>query len=156
MKKIAKELKRSARQALQQKSKILAHRVSSLAFMIFQLHDICGLDDQEVQEIDAMFRVMASSLGELDLVEHQIKYASRLAEYEGDLLYEEMHKLFSICDEIHALVSLGFGSEEEQMEQLAKSLRSRFNRQPGIASLVADDRREDWNRGLWWYQSCSK
>jgi hypothetical protein len=86
------------------------------------------------------------------LVENQAKYAIRLSEARGELTYEEMHKLFSICDEVWALTKLGLTCEEDLLERFSDSVRDRLKQEPTKARLVAEDRQEPWSRRLWWYE----
>jgi hypothetical protein len=85
-----------------------------------------------------------------NLLERHIKYAIKLASSEEELLYEEMHKLFSLCDEIEALRFLGLKVSPALEKELVKALRLRFKREKRKAHLVAEDRFERWKTG-WWY-----
>jgi hypothetical protein len=38
-----------------------------------------------------------------ELAAYQVRCATRVASAPGDLIYEEMHKLFSLLDEVYAL-----------------------------------------------------
>lgn len=60
-----------------------------------------------ISAIDS-FKVKVEELGFVDITETQMRYAIRLATYEGELLQEERHKLASLCEEVEALRSLGF------------------------------------------------
>jgi hypothetical protein len=66
-------------------------------------------------------------------------------------MYEEMHKLFGLCDEIHALRSLGFSAETALLEKFERDVRARFIAEPKTARLAASYNVEPWNRDLWWY-----
>jgi hypothetical protein len=85
------------------------------------------------------------------MVQNQIEYAIRLASDQGDLLYEEMSKLFSLRDEIEALKTLGYVGDREGYIRCEQALRNRFQREKRKAQLVAQDRANQWNRGWWWY-----
>lgn len=85
-----------------------------------------------------------------DVLDHQMTYAIRLSGWDGELLYEEIHKLFSLCEEIHALKELSLPFSVELYEQFEKSVRMRFQLEPGKARMVAHDKKEDWNVNLWW------
>ena len=89
--------------------------------------------------------------GMKDLISTQAAYAKRLASSPGPLLYEEMHKLFSLCDEIRALRYLGLTLTISECEDLEAAIRERFSIERGKAKLVAEDRVERWNREWWWY-----
>ena len=86
-----------------------------------------------------------------DLLAHQMSYAQRLADSEGPLLYEEMHKLFSLRDEIHAMRVLGLPADDGALAAVDAALRRRFAAESNKARLVAEDMVERWNRELWWY-----
>lgn len=86
-----------------------------------------------------------------DVLENQVNYAVRLARDAHDLLYEEMHKLFSLLDEIHALRTIGLTVAPRAIEELNSAVRTRFEMQASVAALVAKDRVEDWCQTLWWY-----
>jgi len=86
-----------------------------------------------------------------DLPATQLLYAMRLADSSGPLLYEELHKLFSLCDETHALRTLGFQADPTLHERFELAVRSRFHRQSAEARLVAEDKAAAWNADLWWY-----
>jgi hypothetical protein len=87
-----------------------------------------------------------------DVVSHQANYAIKLAQTSRLIEYEEMHKLFSIVDELMALKSLGFEIQESLFEEVSRSQRDRFQKEPGKSSLVAEDKVENWNRDFWWYK----
>jgi len=85
------------------------------------------------------------------LLRGQVDYATKLANWPGELLYEEMHKLFSLCDTIQALEGLGVEPRPELAESYAAAVRNRFTREPHKARLVAEDKLETWKAGFWWY-----
>lgn len=85
------------------------------------------------------------------LIDTQARYAKSLASSPGKLLYEEMHKLFSLCDEIRALRYLGLATATAEYEELEAALRERFSTEREKAKLVAQDKAEIWNRDSWWY-----
>jgi hypothetical protein len=94
-------------------------------------------------------RVMSKPEGEL--LANQTRYASRLASAPGKLIYEEIHKLFSLLDEVHALRATGHSADEALLQQMNVDVRARFAAQREEVRLVAEDRVEDWNRSFWWY-----
>jgi hypothetical protein len=104
----------------------------------------------DIDSLKERFGRSLTAWGLDDLLPRQIQYAIRLARSEGDLLYEEMHKLFSLRDEIDALQSFGLRAEQELEQELEKALRDRFRREGSKAHLVAQDRFEEWKTG-WWY-----
>jgi hypothetical protein len=86
-----------------------------------------------------------------DSLEQQARYASRLASAPGNLIYEEMHKLFSLLDDVHALRAAGHSADAVLLQQMDADARARFAAQRKMARLVAEDRAEEPNRSLWWY-----
>ena len=130
----------------------LPHQASSVAMNIFLMstvHD--AAEDPRVRSLRENLREVIQSSGMDNLLERQLSYASRLASAPGELLYEEMHKLFSLCDEIHALGSLGFSAEAASRERFERDVRARFLAEPKAARLAASYNVEPWNRDLWWY-----
>jgi hypothetical protein len=94
--------------------------------------------------------IQASGLG--DVLGKHIEYAKRLAMASGELEYEEMHKLFSLRDEIEALGAILGSLDEQARGAVDGALRHRFAVEPRKASLVAEDRLEDWKARWWWYE----
>jgi hypothetical protein len=130
----------------------LAHQAGAVAMDLFCLRSLHGLtDDPQVDALVAKFgeRLREAELD--DLLHHQMRYAVRLASATGPLSYEEMHKLFSLCDQIHAIRSLGLPLESPPIGDFDAAVHDRFAAQRRTAVLVAEDRAEWWNRELWWY-----
>lgn len=130
----------------------LPHQAATVAMNLFLLTQVHGLaEDPRVTALQDRFH---EALGDRSLdtvLADQLDYASRLATAPGPLLYEEMHKLFSLADEIHALRGLGGVADDVRLRRFDSELRIRLAAQAGPAHLVAEDRAEDWNRDLWWY-----
>jgi len=130
----------------------LPHQAGAIAMNLFLLSTVCRLaKDPRVADLQEKFRQAIHSAPFEDLLANEVRYASRLARAPGLLIYEEMHKLFSLCDEVHALVALGYEPDEELAQRFEDDVRSRFAAQPKDAHLVAVANAEDWNRSLWWY-----
>jgi hypothetical protein len=129
----------------------LPHQASNVAMNLFLLTHVHGLGN-DARVSDLQKRLVAAVLDEqIDLPSVQLRYAIRLAEAPGRLEYEELHKLLSLADEIYGLRALGFAAEPESVEELERALRARFTAQRRDARMAAEDRVEDWSRGLWWY-----
>ena len=129
----------------------LPHQAAALAMQLFLLR----LDPEENRSesqrlVDEFFRCVPL-WGMEDLLSVQVEYARRLAASPGTLEYEEMHKLFSLCDEIQALKELGMRVTAAEMDNLEAALQARFRAEPKKARLAADDKVEDWTRESWWY-----
>jgi hypothetical protein len=103
------------------------------------------------KEIVDAVRQYCATYGFDDLLANQMAYAVRLASAPRDLEYEEIHKLFSLCDEIEALRLFGFDVSEPQDSELFQAITGRFQRQPTKAKQVA---KEIWKNRVpnrWWY-----
>jgi hypothetical protein len=118
-------------------------------FLLADVHQLRG--DPQVRELIEQYFEKLKTSGREDVLAHQLRYASRLAQSAGDLGYEELHKLFSLLDEIHALRALGLQSNEADDERTDAGIRVRLARQRSMARQVAEDRAEAWSRSLWWY-----
>lgn len=81
----------------------------------------------------------------------QAEYALKPAESKSDLEYEEMHKLFSLCDEIYALDFLGLPLDVSLRRRFEQGVMRRFERERQKARNVAADKYEWWKEGIWWY-----
>lgn len=130
----------------------LPHQAVSIAMDLFFLIRAFGSKEPLVDDLVQSFFVSLSGWGMEDLLATQIDYARTLAAAPGELEYEEMHKLFSICDEIQAMREIGLSIEDSELEDLATVLRSRFLSEARKARLVAEDKAEEWNREWWWYR----
>lgn len=128
------------------------HFAAALAYDIVELLARCGNGaEPDGAQYRSRFLDSLQREGITDLVGEQVAYALRLASYDGDLGYEEMHKLFSLCDEIEALRALGLMFSDGDRRALMSALEQRFGREPRKARLVAEDRWEEWKREWWWY-----
>ena len=130
----------------------LPHQASSIGMNLFLLvHVLSYGEEDEVKDLLSNFRTLLPTWGFENLVSRQMNYAVRLAEAEGDLLYEELHKLLSICDEIHGLMKLGLAVQHELQEHFEVAVRNRLRAQGREARLAAEDKATEWNRASWWY-----
>jgi hypothetical protein len=126
------------------------HRAAALAY------DICALahlanEGSGVRELQAAFMQALKEANLSDVLSNHIDYAVSLATCKRNLEYEEMHKLFSLCDEIEALQSIGIIASEDSIAALRGALTDRFQMERSKARLVAEDRLEGWKREWWWY-----
>jgi len=120
-------------------------------------YDICKFAHETGKEFAAElseeFRIRVSQLSLEDLLEHHIEYVLSLATAKRDLLYEELHKVFSLCDEIKALRFVGYSIDGPRMAQLNAALQNLFGREADRARMVAEDKCESWKSDWWWYRS---
>jgi hypothetical protein len=88
-----------------------------------------------------------------DLLRDRVDYALRLTEPVGELVYEEVHKLFSLREQIEALGALfPEGVDRSDVARLDDRIRSALAHNAKAARLVAEDRDDEFWRGFWWYQ----
>jgi hypothetical protein len=148
----ADELVEQTRKALAQPMR-LPHQASAIAFNLFLLLHVHRTGaDPRVARLDQQFRKALADAGFEDLIGNQVDYAITLATSRGELLYEEMHKLFSLLGEIHALRTLGFVIDAARVQRLDDAVRARFAAEPEKARFVAKDKVDPWSRSLWWYR----
>ena len=87
----------------------LPHQACSLGVNIFLLSLI--EEKMIVGEYLSQFFELLSSLEFGNLTENQADYAIRIASIDSKskLIFEDMFKLFSLCDDIYALEAIGIG-----------------------------------------------
>lgn len=130
----------------------LPYQASAIALLLYELSNVHQLaDDDRVVALRQRFQDAIEQAELPNVLVNQLDYASRLASASRPLIYEEMHKLFALCDEVHALRSQGFHADDALMRQFKHDVRSRFAAQPKQARLAAQHNAKDWNRSLWWY-----
>lgn len=130
----------------------LAHQCASMAtnlHLLVAVHDVG--DDSRVVDIKRRFDDLRVVEPCRTVLANQMQYAIRLCTDAEPLLYEEMHKLYALADEVHALIALCFEVGIDLRSDFSSALRQRLDQQNGMARLVADDRAASWNRNLWWY-----
>ena len=110
-----------------------------------------GLDGGEGADLRRLFVATLETSGMTDVLENQIQYAVGLARCDRELLYEEMHKLFCLLDEIEALQILGLTSREGAIEALHYAVKGRFQREPRKARIAARQNLDEFNKAYWWY-----
>jgi hypothetical protein len=127
------------------------HEASAAALDVSQVLDAAVPDDVAADALRSRFDAAVHAAGFDDLASTQAAYARRLAEAPGQLAYEEMHKLFSLVAELHALERLGYSPAVNSVDELREGLRARFAEQRRVARMVAEDRVQDGLRNLWWF-----
>ena len=90
------------------KNKQMPHLASAVAYEFFLLLFVFNKKSATVENMLSAFKKRLFDWELEDLLHRQVEYANTLANSKGNLEYEEMHKLFSLCDEIHGLEKLGF------------------------------------------------
>ena len=103
-------------------------QVAGLGEEIFILKKIFNIDGKQYRDFFNEYMKIVSKLNLHDLLERQIRYAVRLAGNSEELIYEDMFKLFCLCDEIVGLKGLGFEVEESLNIELKKALKNRFKK----------------------------
>lgn len=131
----------------------LPHQASSIGYDLFLLSYVFDLkDDPQVSSLVTEFIDSLSKWNLADLIERQVAYAIKIADSEGKLEYEEIHKLLSLCDEIYALNFIGLDINEDLKPKYDTSLRKRFAKESKKSKMAAEDRLEVWNKEFWWYK----
>ncbi|WMJ72293.1 hypothetical protein RCC89_18825 [Cytophagaceae bacterium ABcell3] len=131
------------------KNNCLPHIVSSLAYDIFYL--ISNYEDVDDELIKNKFLDYVTRNNQENLLDIQIEYAVQLMDHNSKLEYEEVHKVFSLVDEIFALKKLGLKTDflcHIYEQKLKIFLQKEFTR----AKMVVEDRWEDWKKDWWWYR----
>jgi hypothetical protein len=133
-----------------------AHQAAAIGRQLHKLQSRADLAmDRRIGMLVNRYFTLLSSWGLEDLLQRQTDYAIVLASAEGELEYEEIHKLFSLCDEISALESLGLKHDIAQRSRFESAVRKRFSDQSRVAELVAEDRGESGGAGKWWFPGLS-
>lgn len=136
--------------------KLLAHQAAAIGLQLHKLQSRLGVAmDRRVEGLMNRYLSLLPAWGLEDLLQRQTDYAIEIASAEGALEYEEMHKLFSLCDEISALQALGLKSDSAQRSRLEAAVRQRFDVQRRVAQLVAEDRAEGRSTDKWWFAALS-
>ncbi len=131
----------------------LPHQAAALGMNLYRLiYELGCEDDAVVASLISAFKTRLRDMGFENLVSHQMRYAIRLADSDGQLRYEELHKLLSLCDETFGLRKLGLAEEPDVRDVFESAVRRRLRVQRADAVLVAEDRITNSNRRRWWYQ----
>ena len=131
----------------------LPHQAATVGYYIFLLMHKFGLsDDRSILELRSGFIQSLAEWGFEDILENQMRYAMRIADYPAPLETEEIYKVFYLCDEVYGLEQIGLTVRQELKEAYRKSLRCLFFRERRRARIAAEDTVDDWSRNLWWYK----
>lgn len=126
------------------------HQAASMALELYLL--TLKIDDANlVEELKSYYLDALKRSNMITVFDNQVDYAIRLSLRDSDLIYEEMHKLFSLCEEIEAMRILGLKINAEKIDRLNDSLRHRFSSQRKMAKAAAHNNVEEWSKGYWWY-----
>jgi hypothetical protein len=123
------------------------------AVRLFEWSSAAASRAQGWQMLAQQLRKSLQQAGFQDLLQDRIQYVSRMTEPSGELLYEEMHKLLSLREQIEALLAL-LPEEREQHElaDLDDGVRAALDANRRTARLVAEDRDDEFWRNFWWYE----
>ncbi|MEM7105929.1 MAG: hypothetical protein AAF502_22530 [Bacteroidota bacterium] len=131
----------------------LPHNASTIAYELFVLsYCFKQENDPEVKMLREVFLEKLKDWAFNDLLKRQVNYAIKLATANGRLEYEEMHKLLSLCDEIHALEYFGLYFDPILKQEYEEAVRNRFSNEKLKAKMTAIDKVEDWQKQFWWYK----
>jgi hypothetical protein len=122
---------------------------SAIAYEVFSKLVISNISEIDKARLRRNFIDAVEASGNDSMLNDTIGYAIHLSEYPGDLLYEEMHKLFSLSDEIESMILLGLKISTDLRDKLMAAVRSRIKSDSKKARLVAEDRFEKWKAE--WY-----
>lgn len=86
-----------------------------------------------------------------DVLAQEFEYAISLALADGDLVFEEMCKLYALCETTVALSRLGLSCDAGLTAALPRALRVRIGRQRGVANAAAETTRRGWSKDFWCY-----
>lgn len=152
---------------MQSREKLIAIAKTTLLHPVQRASDaaaLCGtLDDlvhglglghePEVQELVVRFMERAHAFREDSAVlVNQMEYAIRLAEADCELLYEELHKLLSLCDDVFVLEAFGMRADASLQAQFDSVVAERLLRRPRqAAAMAAGDKVAPWKLERWWY-----
>ncbi|NHZ99182.1 hypothetical protein [Massilia sp. CCM 8734] len=150
MKENANDLLHSISVRLDRES-FLANQAAGIGFDLFLAKFVYEIPDALTRDIFLKFweRINRSKIE--NILVNQINYALRLAA-PGQLEYEEVNKIFSLCDDVYALAILGFKAPEELIAEFEDKVREKLASVKKISRAVANASVEDWNRNLWWYK----
>lgn len=143
-----KELSRSIEKKMKEKFH-LPHKVSSLIFEVFMLIYFYERKDW-LARIPEVRKVVLEN-GFEEIAREQAEYAIRISDSDRMIEYEEMHKLLSLCEEIFALDYLGFKLENRMKRIYVQSVTKRLLKEAKKATMVIQDKLEDWNKDIWCY-----
>ena len=87
--------------------------MANIAAEIFYLKNVLGCNSEVMADVMQIFHQRIVELEFDEILNHQMQYANRLIGYKGKLEFEEINKIKSICDEIHALKMLDFKADDE-------------------------------------------
>jgi len=110
-----------------------------------------GLEDLEGAELRQAFLRTLEASEMTDILSNQMQYAVELATCRRELLFEEMHKLYCLLDEIEALRSFGLCADRTAVEELERAIKRRFEMEPRKARIAAQQNMADWSNDYWWY-----
>ncbi len=130
----------------------LAYQVAALGNSIVRalaLHASSG--ESEILPLLAAFREHIKAQNLENLLDHQIEYATDIVNSEANLIFEDMFKLVSLCDEIEALRQIGLETFSTDYAEFQNSVRGRFKQERKNANAAAGCLCEPWKKGWWHY-----
>ncbi len=133
----------------------LPHVPTMLAMKLFLLEYKYKLKSNlQVQAMKTrFFKELRKSSFNKNLLYRNVEYAVRLAEHPGELMYEEMCKLMSLCDNIFALEYLGFEFDKPLKLKFESSIANKLNKEKKIAKYAKETMVEEWSKDFWWYKN---
>lgn len=122
---------------------------TALACHLFEASTAVANDDARTAELHARVAVAWSADARRAHLERQIAYAIRLADSDGDLLSEELFKLVSLCEDVHAMTWLGTAADDDDLETYRAAVTRRLRRQWSVARQIVEAG-PAWTKNQWW------
>lgn len=137
--------------------KIQPYQASLIGYKLYllSLNDKISTDELDILIRD--YKTRLSVWGLVDLLDRKFDYAIKIADVRNETIaFEEMFQLFSVCDEIFAMESLGLTFNVAKKQRYEKFVKNRIAKSKKVASIAAQKNMEPWNSNLWWYKEALK
>lgn len=110
-----------------------------------------GLHEADLERLKGKFlrAVHAREMAD-DLLPGTVRYARRLATDEDELIYEEVHLLFNLFEQVLALRWLGFEIDDDAHPGYLADVKQRLKDQKSAAKIVAEDKATVHDESYWW------
>lgn len=133
-----------------EKTEVLPHEASTLGYEMFFLKYVTK--DENSDALIERFKKAIQRWDLTRLITIQEEYICRIINAEH-IEYEEIHKVFSLCEEIYALEKVGLNIEENERRKFKEQFELFLRTERKRTAMVAQERKRDWSKDLWFYQS---
>lgn len=134
-----------------EKANALPHYSASIGYEIYCAMSDYDLEESIINELKKKYFAFLIKNKHDEIIDVQTNYALNLINSDSKLEYEELHKLFSLADEIFALNQLGLNSNFSKQKEFEVAFK-KYLESDGRGKLVAEDKVEKWKKNLWWYK----